>query len=128
MFKKVLIIDDETLLVNMYKTVLTADGYEVYSAESGDEGLTKIKDIKPDLVLLDIMLPKVTGPEILDAMRADPELAKIPVIMLTNLTWTPDPKVLLAKGALDVWLKANTRPKDLLLKVNRFFSKRKEEN
>ena len=128
MFKKVLIIDDETLLVNMYKTVLTADGYEVYSAESGDEGLTKIKDIKPDLVLLDIMLPKVTGPEILDAMRADPELAKIPVIMLTNLTWTPDPKVLLAKGALDVWLKANTRPMDLLLKVNRFFSKRKEEN
>ena len=128
MFKKILIIDDETLLVNMYKTALTTQGYEVSSAESGDEGLVKIKSVKPDLVLLDIMLPKVTGPEILDAMKANPELAKIPVIMLTNLTWTPDPKTLLAKGALDVWLKANTRPKDLLLRVNNFFNKRKEEN
>jgi len=128
MHKKVLIIDDETLLVNMYKTALTTQGYEVSSAESGDEGLVKIKSVKPDLVLLDIMLPKVTGPEILDAMKKDSKLAKIPVIMLTNLTWTPDPKTLLAKGALDVWLKANTRPRDLLLKVNRFFSTRKEVN
>jgi len=128
MSKKILIIDDETLLVNMYKTALMVEGYEVDSAESGDEGLAKIKSVKPDLILLDIMLPRITGPEILDTIKADAELSKIPVIMLTNLTWTPDPKTMLAKGALEVWLKANTRPKDLLKRVNNFFNQRKEVN
>ena len=128
MRNKVLIVDDETLLVNMYKAALLAGGYDVYSAQSGDEGLAKIKSLKPDLVLLDIMMPNMTGLEILDYMRADATLSGIPVVMLTNLTWTPDPNVALDKGALAVWLKATHKPQDLLSKVNSFFAARKGVN
>ena len=118
MRNKVLIVDDETLLVNMYKAALLAGGYDVYSAQSGDEGLAKIKSLKPDLVLLDIMMPNMTGLEILDYMRADATLSGIPVVMLTNLTWNPDPQIPMGKGALDVWVKANNKPKDIVEKVN----------
>ena len=128
MRNKVLIVDDETLVANMYKAALVAGGYDVYSAVSGDEGLAKIKSLKPDLVLLDILMPNMSGLEILDYMRADATLSGIPVVMLTNLNWTPDPKIALDKGALEVWLKAGNKPQDLLSKVNSFFAARKGVN
>lgn len=118
-------MDDETLLVEMYKTALESEGYTVLTAASGEQGLSMIQGLKPDLVLLDIMMPELTGLDILDKMREDPELAKIPVIMLTNLTWIPDPTVALKKGALDVWVKAKTKPKQVVAKVNKFWEGRK---
>ena len=116
-------VEDELLLVSMYKAALEASGYEVISASGGEMGLEKIKDIKPDLVLLDIMMPQMTGLDVLDEMKKDPKTSSIPVVMLTNLTWNPDPKIPITKGALDVWVKANNKPKDIVDKVNKLLEK-----
>ena len=120
---KILMIEDELLLVSMYKAALEAAGYEVISASGGEMGLEKIKELKPGLVLLDIMMPQMTGLDVLEAMKKDPQTSPIPVVMLTNLTWNPDPQIPISKGALDVWVKANNKPKDIVDKVNKLFER-----
>ena len=120
---KILMIEDELQLVSMYKAALEAAGYEVISASGGEMGLEKIKELKPGLVLLDIMMPQMTGLDVLEAMKKDPQTSPIPVVMLTNLTWNPDPQIPISKGALDVWVKANNKPKDIVDKVNKLFER-----
>ena len=120
---KILMIEDELLLVSMYKAALEAAGYEVISASGGEMGLEKIKELKPGLVLLDIMMPQMTGLDVLEAMKKDPQTSPIPVVMLTNLTRNPDPQIPISKGALDVWVKANNKPKDIVDKVNKLFER-----
>ena len=120
---KILMVEDELLLVSMYKAALEAAGYEVISASGGEMGLEKVKSLKPDLVLLDIMMPQMTGLDVLDQMKKDPETSSIPVVMLTNLTWNPDPQIPMGKGALDVWVKANNKPSDVVDKVSKLFEK-----
>lgn len=124
---KILIIDDEKLLANMYKTSLVKGGYEVIVLGDAIGGLKKISEVKPDLILLDIMLPEVNGLDLLNQLKNDKALSTIPVIMLTNLTWQPGPEVPLEHGALDVWVKARNKPADVLEKVNKFFENRQSK-
>ena len=119
--KTILIVDDELLLVKMYKTALEAEGYKVETASNGGKGLETIKKVMPDLVLLDIMMPTKTGIDILNDMKKDEALKTVPVVMLTNLTWVPGPEVPLEHGALDVWIKSEVKPKELVERVNKFF-------
>lgn len=116
----ILIVDDETLLVRMYQTALEAAGYTVETADNGGNVVETIRRVQPALVLLDIMMPKQTGLEVLDTLKKDPVLKDVPVIMLTNLTWLPGPEIPLAHGALDVWLKSAIKPKELVARVNKF--------
>jgi len=81
--KTILIVDDERMLVDMIKLRLEAAGYDIRVAYDGEEALRKTRSAKPDLVILDIMMPKMDGYEVCRRLKKDPEYAKIPVIMLS---------------------------------------------
>ena len=81
--KRILVIDDEIDLVEMISIRLEANGYEVFAACDGQEGLDKARRLKPDLVLLDILMPKLDGFKVCQSLKKDPFTKNIPVIMLT---------------------------------------------
>ncbi len=82
----ILVVEDEPLISELVAKSLKLEGYAVVVAQTGDDGLSKAKEIKPDLVLLDVLLPKLDGWEILTRLRDDPRCKDIPIIMLTALT------------------------------------------
>jgi len=85
MVKRILVVDDELQLLSMLKMRLEANGYEVITAIDGEDGLQKARDIKPDLIVLDIIMPKMSGGEMAAALKKDDKLSKIPIIFLTCL-------------------------------------------
>lgn len=114
---KVLIIEDEDLVARMYQKSLQFDDFDVEVAIGGKEGYQMIKDHKPDLVLLDIMMPEPDGMEVLEMIKGDPETKNIPVIMLTNLSGEYDSKLAISKGATDYWVKKDSNPTELGKKI-----------
>ena len=119
---KVLLIEDDPLVVRMYQKVLSFEGFEIESAPNGKEGLEKAKEIKPDLIFLDIMMPKMNGIEVLERIKADPKIKDIPVIMLTNLSGTHDAENAMEKGAFSYMVKSEHKPKDIAAKAKEFLS------
>lgn len=83
--KKVCIIDDEASIRDIYQTALSADGYEVVTAVDGEDGLRVIREQKPDIILVDIMMPKMDGLELMREIRKDSDFHKIPIIVMTNV-------------------------------------------
>ena len=77
---KILIIDDEPGLIKMVRIRLEANGYEVVSARNGEEGIEKVKSEIPDLIILDIMMPKMDGYEVCNALKSDKRYSMIPII------------------------------------------------
>lgn len=115
---KILIVDDDPLLVRMYQKKLTNDGYTVDTADDGDIALNKVAEFKPDLVLLDIMMPKVNGLEVLQQLQENEETKKIPVILLTNVGGSNiDVDKGLDLGAVAYLVKAGNRPSVVVSKV-----------
>src|SRR3989339_1029223 len=84
--KLILLVEDDEFLAELYATKLNLEDYEVALASDGEKGLKMIKELKPDLILLDIILPKMDGFEILKNIKTNKNLKKIPVILLTNLS------------------------------------------
>ncbi len=84
--KTILAIDDESDLLLIIKTALFSEGYDVITASNGPDGLALASDRKPDLILLDMMMPEMNGFEVLENLRADPDNATVPVIMLTGVS------------------------------------------
>lgn len=111
---KILIIEDDPLMQRMYQKAFSFDGYEVVVAGDGLEGIDQLRANKPDLVLLDVMMPKMNGLEVLDKVKADPELKATPVIMLTNLAGSADAEKALAKGAVKYIVKSAQAPKEVV--------------
>lgn len=118
--KRVLLVEDDKLLSELYATKLTASGFSVEVALDGDEGLSKIKELKPDLVLLDIVLPKKDGFEILEEVSKDAELKKIPIIALTNLGQKEEVEKGLNLGARDYVIKAHFTPTEVVAKIKKY--------
>jgi two-component system alkaline phosphatase synthesis response regulator PhoP len=85
MMKKILVVDDEPYIVKLIESRLKANDYEVIVSYDGEEGLAKAIQSLPDLIILDIMMPKMDGPAIAEAIRANPKTARIPIIFLTAL-------------------------------------------
>lgn len=81
--KKVMIVDDEESLVELVKVLLEKEGYEVITAYSGKECLEKLKRVRPDLILLDLMMPEMSGREVLERIRENPETKDLKVAFLT---------------------------------------------
>ena len=81
---KILIVDDDSVFVETTKTILESRDYEVVTAYDGDEGLQKTREEKPDLILLDIIMPTKDGFNVCEQLKEDPQLADIPVIILTS--------------------------------------------
>lgn len=120
--KKILFVEDEPSLQKAIGEVLVQEGFEVLAATDGEEGLEKAKE-KPDLILLDLILPKKDGFEVLKEMKADDKIKDIPVIVLTNLEGTGDVEKALELGATTYLVKANYELEDVVAKVKEFLKK-----
>lgn len=117
--KHILIIEDDPFLLSMYVTKLEMIGYRVSSAEDGKKGLAMILDKKPDLLLLDILLPSMDGFQILEKMKQDQAVKNIPVILLTNLGQKADIEKGVALGADDYLIKAHFTPSEVTAKIKK---------
>lgn len=117
MTKKILIIDDNPELVTILKMRLEKEGYPVVSAEDGMMGLKKAKEERPDLILLDVLMPNMDGFSFLLELRKVPELASLPVIVLTAKKMMGD--LFKLEGVRDYILKPFDKD-DLLAKVKRY--------
>lgn len=118
MKKKILVTDDEVPVVQIIKTNLQLEGFDVVSAYDGEEALRKVASEKPDLVVLDVMMPKMDGWEVLTHLKGDPATEDLPVIMLTALSQMED----LDRGARlgnDCYLTKPFEPLELMAMVRR---------
>ncbi len=122
MAAKILITEDDPLMSRMYQKIFTFEGLEVVMAADGQEGLDKAREIKPTMILLDIMMPKLNGLQVLEKLKADPETKAIPVIMLTNLAGQQDAENALAKGAIKYIVKSEYEPKQVADMVKELLS------
>ncbi len=114
---KVLVVEDEEILLTGLKEELESGGYTVQGASDGVEGLEKVKSFKPELILLDLLMPKMDGMEMLQKLKADSETRDVPVVILTNLSDYEKISEALSLGAMDYLVKANYKLEDLLEKV-----------
>ena len=105
--KTILFVEDEPALQDAFAAMLESKGYRVVRASDGDEGLRALRAEHPDLVVLDLILPKKHGFDVLREMKSDPLLAAIPVIVLTNLENSEDVEKALELGAMTYLVKAN---------------------
>lgn len=114
--KKILFIDDEPDLVMLMQTRLASHGYQVLSAFDGEEGLKMVQEEKPDLILLDKIMPKMDGLEVCQRLKADPKTKDIPVMIVSASGGMDLPERCLAAGADDVIIKP-FEAEDLLAKI-----------
>ncbi len=106
--QKILIIEDDRFLSLILKGRLEKEGFSVYQAFDGEEGLLMLRDIQPDLVLLDLILPKLSGFEVLEAVASDPQLSHIPIVVASNLGQESDMEKAKNLGAIDYYVKVKT--------------------
>ncbi|MFH0828935.1 MAG: response regulator [Candidatus Kerfeldbacteria bacterium] len=116
---KILVVEDDSFLAGMYLTKFGIEGFDVELASDGKDGLKKAKEWKPDLILLDIVLPVVDGFTVLEKLRVDTEVRGIPVVLLTNLGQKSDVEKGLSLGAADYLIKAHFMPSEVIEKVKR---------
>jgi len=115
--KVILLVDDDLTLREMYDERLKAEGFDIIQASNGDEAMRKAKESKPNIILLDIMMPKVNGFDVLKDLKADPDLKDIPVIVLTALIQDVDRVQGKKLGAADYIVKSETMPGEVITKI-----------
>ncbi|MBC7252070.1 MAG: response regulator [Anaerolineae bacterium] len=119
----ILVVDDDPDFVEITRTILLDEGYEVITAASGDEALRKVRSDKPDLILLDIMMDTILdGVNVSQELRDDPQLRQIPLVMISSITSTEHAEMFPTDEYLHVdgWLSKPIQPQDLLKVVSRF--------
>jgi len=119
----VLLVEDDTFLANIYKTKFEMENFKITVAENGELGLSEAKKKKPDIILLDILLPKMDGFSVLEKLKADENLKDVPVIMLTNLGQKDDVEKGFELGAVDYLIKAHFKPSETVDKVKKILKK-----
>lgn len=122
MAKKILLVEDEEDVADVYSLSLSNHGYEVLVAKDGQEGLEVISREKPDLVLLDIILPRKDGFTVLKKIRQNKETKDLPVVLLTNLGQKEDRGMGKKLGALDYLIKAQNTPEQISAKVEKILA------
>jgi len=120
---KVLIADDEEVLRRMYLTKFKNEGFEAYGASNGEEAVEMAKKIKPDIILLDIIMPLADGFSALKKIKEDNSLKNIPVILLTNLAQDGDIQTGLKMGAADYLVKTESTPNQVVEKIRKILKK-----
>lgn len=110
---KVVVVEDDVLLAKMYVKLLNFEQHEVVVANDGETALDTIKQEKPDIVLMDVMMPKMNGLQALDALKQDPVTANVPVVVMSNLVNVNDPNEVLARGAVKYVDKSMYDPKKI---------------
>ena len=120
---KVLIVEDDVMLNKIYQTKLGLVGYKVFAAYDGEEGVKKMEEVAPNIVLLDLMLPKKNGFEVLEIVKQNIKLNHIPVIILSNLGQGDDIERGKALGADDFLVKSNVKLETVLEKIEQVLQK-----
>jgi two-component system phosphate regulon response regulator PhoB len=117
--KKILFVEDDDALAGVYLVRLQAEGFDVKRVANGEEALAAATEFKPDLVLLDVMMPKVSGFDVLDILRNTPETANLRVIMLTALSQEADRKRAEELGVDDYLVKSQVVITDVIARIKR---------
>ena len=117
MSKKILFIEDESALQRAVIQVMSDQGFKILSAYDGEEGLRVAKEEKPDLILLDLVLPKKDGFEVLKELKASPETSKIPIAILSNLEGSQDVMRAMELGSTTYLVKANYDLNEVVEKI-----------
>ena len=120
---KILIIEDDKFLRELMARKLNQENFDVTEALDGEEGIEKVKETVPDLILLDLILPGIDGFEVLSKIKEDPATASIPVIILSNLGQREDVERGLKLGAVDYLVKAHFTPNEIIEKVKNSLAK-----
>lgn len=115
----VLLVEDDIFLSGIYQKKFEMEGYKISTADNGEKGLADAKKKKPDIILLDVLLPKMDGFTVLKELKADPTTKPIPVILLTNLGQKDDVEKGLEAGAVDYLIKAHFKPSEIVEKVKK---------
>lgn len=115
--KKILLVEDDTALSGVYQSRLELEGFEVATVANGEEALSRAVEFKPDLVVLDAMMPKINGFDVLDILRNTPETTNVRVIMLTALSQPSDKERAKALGADDYLVKSQVVISDVVERI-----------
>ncbi|PJA86690.1 MAG: response regulator [Candidatus Moranbacteria bacterium CG_4_9_14_3_um_filter_42_9] len=127
--KKIMIVEDDSFVLDIYQTKLSQEGYTVIEARNGVEAMKKLEKEKPDLLLLDIVMPYMDGIEVLKKIRERADLKNMPVILLTNLSQKEEINVGLGLGASDYLIKSHFTPSEVMEKIKIYLpGKKAEEN
>lgn len=110
---RILIVEDDPLMSRMYQKIFSFENYDVVMAADGEEALIKVRESPPTLILLDIMMPKLNGLQVLERLKSDSTTKHIPVIMLTNLAGQQDAEKALSLGAVKYIVKSQYEPKQI---------------
>ncbi len=121
--RTLLLVEDDEMISSMYKTKFEQSGFKVITAATGAEGLEQAQKTKPDIILLDIIMPQLDGFAVLKELKFSPKTKKIPVILLTNLGTAEDQEKGKKLGAADYLVKANLTPSQVCEKVLSYFKK-----
>jgi len=122
---KILLIEDDPFLLSMYATKFELEGFEIIFAEDGEKALKAASKEKPDIILLDVLLPKMDGFEVLKELKKNEETKAVPVILLTNLSQRDDVEKGLALGAVDYLIKAHFMPTEVVEKIKKILSEKR---
>ncbi len=117
--RTILLVEDDTFLAGMYVTKLELEGFRVVLASDGEQALVLAKREQPQLMLLDVVLPKKSGFDVLKEVKADPQTKATTVVLLTNLGQKEDVQKGFALGATDYLIKAHFMPSEVVAKVKR---------
>ena len=120
MAKKILIIEDEKILGEMYRDKFTQAGFDVVWADSAEEGMEVVPDVKPDLILLDILLPRASGIGFMEWLKKEKELSLIPVVAFSNYDEPTTKKEALRLGVKDYLIKTNYTPQEIVDRVKSY--------
>lgn len=115
---KILIIDDDAVLLKLYSTRLKADNHQVETAIDGQEGLQKLKQFAPDVVVLDLLMPKLNGFKFIESMKQSPQTANIPVIVFSSVASNEQVERLKQMGVTKYLNKVDTTPTQLVQEIN----------
>ncbi len=115
--RKILLVEDDSMIVEMYKLRFEEEGFEVTVTDKGSEAIKLAESLKPDIILLDIILPEVDGFNILQTLKSDANTKDLPILLLTNLAQESDKERAMAMGANDYFVKSQHTPSDVLQKV-----------
>ncbi len=117
--KKILLIEDEELIISLLQRKLEKEGYQVSVARNGVEGMEKMREDKPDLILLDIVMPRMGGFEVMGEMRKEKELRVIPIIIISNSGQPVELDRAKKMGVRDWLIKTEFDPKEVLSKIKK---------
>jgi len=120
---KILLIEDDPFLLSMYSTKFELEGFNIVTADNGEKGLEMAKEEKPNIILLDILMPKMNGFEVLAGLKSNQETREIPVILLTNLNQKDEVERGMALGADDYLIKAHFMPSEVVGKIQKIIEK-----